>query len=73
MSSNGFYLPNPPHDKQQFLTPDGLACFGLEPLTPVRVAEGRYILMTVRSHDQYNTTIYGLDDRYRGIYGGRRV
>ena len=30
-------------------------------------------MMTIRSHDQYNTTIYGLDDRYRGIRGGRRV
>jgi anaerobic selenocysteine-containing dehydrogenase len=30
-------------------------------------------MMTVRSHDQYNTTVYGLDDRYRGIEGGRRV
>jgi anaerobic selenocysteine-containing dehydrogenase len=30
-------------------------------------------MMTMRSHDQYNTTIYGLDDRYRGIHGGRRV
>jgi anaerobic selenocysteine-containing dehydrogenase len=30
-------------------------------------------MMTVRSHDQFNTTIYGLDDRYRGVYNGRRV
>ncbi len=34
---------------------------------------GRLILQTMRSHDQYNTTIYGLDDRYRGIKGGRKV
>jgi anaerobic selenocysteine-containing dehydrogenase len=39
----------------------------------VRVPPGRLLLQTVRSHDQYNTTIYGLDDRYRGIRGGRRV
>jgi anaerobic selenocysteine-containing dehydrogenase len=30
-------------------------------------------MMTVRSHDQYNTTVYGLHDRYRGVRGGRRV
>lgn len=35
--------------------------------------EGRLLLQTLRSHDQYNTTIYGLDDRYRGIKNGRRV
>ncbi len=38
-----------------------------------RVPEGRLLLQTVRSHDQFNTTIYGLDDRYRGIHRGRRV
>ena len=37
------------------------------------VPEGRLLLQTVRSHDQYNTTIYGLDDRYRGVHNGRRV
>jgi anaerobic selenocysteine-containing dehydrogenase len=37
------------------------------------VPPGRLLLQTVRSHDQYNTTIYGLDDRYRGVHGGRRV
>jgi anaerobic selenocysteine-containing dehydrogenase len=39
----------------------------------VPVPPGRLVLQTLRSHDQYNTTIYGLDDRYRGIKGGRRV
>ncbi|MBI2485702.1 MAG: hypothetical protein HYW01_01840 [Deltaproteobacteria bacterium] len=33
----------------------------------------QHIMMTMRSHDQFNTTIYGLDDRYRGIFNGRRV
>jgi anaerobic selenocysteine-containing dehydrogenase len=37
------------------------------------VPEGRLLLQTLRSHDQYNTTIYGLDDRYRGVKDGRRV
>ena len=40
---------------------------------PVVVPPGRLLLQTVRSHDQFNTTIYGLDDRYRGVSGGRRV
>jgi anaerobic selenocysteine-containing dehydrogenase len=40
---------------------------------PVRADDGLLTLMTIRSHDQYNTTIYGLDDRYRGVKGGRRV
>ncbi len=35
--------------------------------------DGRLLLQTIRSHDQFNTTIYGLDDRYRGVKGGRRV
>jgi anaerobic selenocysteine-containing dehydrogenase len=42
-------------------------------LDPIRTPEGRLLLQTMRSHDQYNTTIYGLNDRYRGVKGGRRV
>jgi anaerobic selenocysteine-containing dehydrogenase len=38
-----------------------------------RLAPGELVMMTIRSHDQFNTTVYGLDDRYRGIYNGRRV
>ena len=45
----------------------------MNPFTPIEVPDGRLLLQTVRSHDQYNTTIYGLDDRYRGISQGRRV
>ena len=37
------------------------------------IPDDRFVLMTVRSHDQYNTTIYGMDDRYRGIYNSRRI
>jgi anaerobic selenocysteine-containing dehydrogenase len=37
------------------------------------VGPGEYIMMTIRTHDQFNTTVYGLDDRYRGVFGGRRV
>jgi molybdopterin-dependent oxidoreductase alpha subunit len=68
-----FYLPNPPRDERRFGTPSGKAVFMAHPLTRARVKPGQYLLMTIRSHDQFNTSIYGLDDRYRGIYNGRRV
>ena len=51
----------------------GKANFAVNPLEWVPVPPGRLVLQTLRSHDQYNTTIYGLDDRYRGVKGGRRV
>ncbi|WP_431235988.1 FdhF/YdeP family oxidoreductase (plasmid) [Mycolicibacterium psychrotolerans] len=70
---DGFQLPHPPRDSREFPTTTGKANFTNEPLEWVRVPEGRLILQTLRSHDQYNTTIYGLDDRYRGVKGGRRV
>ncbi|WP_395310846.1 FdhF/YdeP family oxidoreductase [Mycobacterium sp. AMU20-3851] len=70
---DGFQLPHPPRDSREFHTSTGKANFSLYPLEWVPVPEGRLILQTMRSHDQYNTTIYGLDDRYRGVKGGRRV
>ncbi|MET8430475.1 FdhF/YdeP family oxidoreductase [Nocardia sp. NPDC004860] len=70
---DGFVLPHPPRDERRFVTPTGKANFVVNPLSWVPVPEGRLILQTMRSHDQYNTTIYGLDDRYRGVKGGRRV
>jgi anaerobic selenocysteine-containing dehydrogenase len=70
---NGFALPNPPRDEQSFATPDGMAHFTTHELPHVHVEKDHYVLMTLRSHDQYNTTIYGLHDRYRGIHGHRRV
>ena len=70
---NGFYLPNPPKDSCQFNTSDGLAHFSINPLPNVDIEDDQFVMMTMRSHDQYNTTIYGLDDRYRGIKGNRRV
>jgi molybdopterin-dependent oxidoreductase alpha subunit len=69
----GFMLPRGPHDSRTFNTPSGKARFTLNEPDAVEVPEGHLILQTVRSHDQYNTTVYGLDDRYRGIHGGRRV
>jgi molybdopterin-dependent oxidoreductase alpha subunit len=69
----GFTLPHPPRDERRFATADGRAQFTVTELTPIDIPEGRLLLQSVRSHDQYNTTIYGLDDRYRGIKQGRRV
>ncbi|MFF5972685.1 FdhF/YdeP family oxidoreductase [Streptomyces sp. NPDC012769] len=69
----GFALPHAPRDERRFPTKTGKANFTAAPVEYPRVPEGRLLLQTLRSHDQYNTTIYGLDDRYRGITGGRRV
>jgi formate dehydrogenase major subunit len=70
---NGFILPNPPRDTRSFATDIGQARFTVSPLEYLKAPEGHLILQTVRSHDQYNTTFYGQDDRYRGISNGRRV
>ncbi|MET9664249.1 FdhF/YdeP family oxidoreductase [Streptomyces sp. NPDC006475] len=69
----GFTLPHAPRDERRFPTATGKANFTAAPIEYPKVPEGRLLLQTLRSHDQYNTTIYGLDDRYRGIKGGRRV
>ncbi|MEU9088185.1 FdhF/YdeP family oxidoreductase [Streptomyces sp. NPDC048357] len=69
----GFRLPHAPRDERRFPTTTGKANFTAAPVEYPRIPEGRLLLQTLRSHDQYNTTIYGLDDRYRGITGGRRV
>jgi molybdopterin-dependent oxidoreductase alpha subunit len=71
--TDGFQLPHPARDSREFPTHTGKANFSLNPLEWVPVPHGRLVLQTLRSHDQYNTTIYGLDDRYRGVKGGRRV
>ncbi|MTB50604.1 FdhF/YdeP family oxidoreductase [Lewinella sp. W8] len=68
----GFYLPNGPRNRQ-FDTADGKAQFNVSTMQHQDLAAGEYLMMTVRSHDQYNTTIYGMDDRYRGILQERRV
>lgn len=68
----GFYLPNGPREGR-FTTSDGKARFTVHPLPKIELAPGQLLMMTIRSHDQYNTTLYGLDDRYRGIRNGRRV
>ena len=71
--ADGFTLPNPVRDSRTFPTATGKAGFTVNPLEVLEVPSGRLLLQTIRSHDQYNTTIYGLDDRYRGIRQGRRV
>ena len=68
----GFYLPNPAKERR-WHTPSRKASFSAETLSAFRARPGHFVLQTIRSHDQFNTTIYGLDDRYRGIRGGRRV
>ena len=68
----GFYLPNGARNRQ-FKTKSGKAHFTINQLPNWKLAEGELIMMTIRSHDQFNTTIYGLDDRYRGIYNERRI
>ncbi|MEU1119770.1 MULTISPECIES: FdhF/YdeP family oxidoreductase [unclassified Streptomyces] len=69
----GFALPHAPRDERRFPTATGKANFTAAPVEYPELPAGRLLLQTLRSHDQYNTTIYGLDDRYRGIKNGRRV
>ncbi|MFD3646851.1 FdhF/YdeP family oxidoreductase [Streptomyces cyaneofuscatus] len=69
----GFALPHAPRDERRFPTATGRANFTAAPVEFPELPAGRLLLQTLRSHDQYNTTIYGLDDRYRGIKGGRRI
>jgi anaerobic selenocysteine-containing dehydrogenase len=68
----GFYLPNPPRESV-FDTPSGKAQFKTSRLDSTSLPPGRLLLTTIRSHNQFNTTVYSYDDRYRGIKGWRRV
>ncbi len=68
----GFYLPNAARD-DHYKTKTGRANFFVSAVEPVHLLPDQFLLTTLRSHDQYNTAIYGLDDRYRGIFNGRRV
>ena len=71
-ADGNFLLPNAARDRR-FVTANGKANFTVHPLPRHELREGELLLMTIRSHDQFNTTIYSQDDRYRGIYGNRRV
>ncbi|HWE39430.1 MAG TPA: FdhF/YdeP family oxidoreductase [Isosphaeraceae bacterium] len=68
----GFLLPNSARDRD-FPALGGRARFTVQAIPRHDLAPGELLLMTIRSHDQYNTTVYGLDDRYRGVYKARRV
>ncbi|MEX0323246.1 MAG: FdhF/YdeP family oxidoreductase [Puniceicoccaceae bacterium] len=68
----GFYLPNGVKERR-FHTKSGKAEFTVNPLSPLKIEDRQLLLQTLRSHDQFNTTIYGMDDRYRGIYNERRI
>jgi molybdopterin-dependent oxidoreductase alpha subunit len=69
----GFILPNGPRDHRRFDTATGKAMITVNTLEHLDRPAGRLILQSMRSHDQFNTTIYSLNDRYRGIKNGRDV
>jgi molybdopterin-dependent oxidoreductase alpha subunit len=68
----GFYLPNPPGERK-FDTKTGKAVFTPSPLNRIELKDGELLLATIRAHDQFNTTVYKPNDRYRGIKGSRTI
>jgi anaerobic selenocysteine-containing dehydrogenase len=70
--TGGFYLPNAVRERV-FKTPSGKAMFTVHPLPKHELEPGQFLMMTIRSHDQFNTSVYSANDRYRGISNGRRV
>lgn len=73
LGNGGFYLPNNARKADFSKLPNQRAQFSVCPLPHHNLKDDEFLLMTIRSHDQFNTTIYGMDDRYRGIYNERRV
>jgi anaerobic selenocysteine-containing dehydrogenase len=71
--SGGFYLPNSSREGKFNILGSGKAHFNIADITFHKLQDDELMMMTVRSHDQFNTTIYGLNDRYRGVYNERRV
>ena len=70
----GFYLPNGPREGKFETEKYGdKAAFSVTGLPNHKLGPDEYILTSIRSHDQFNTTIYGLNDRYRGVHNERRV
>jgi molybdopterin-dependent oxidoreductase alpha subunit len=69
---SGFYLPNGPRDNS-YNTSTGKANFSISNSDAIILQADELLMMTIRSHDQFNTTIYGLNDRYRGIFNERRI
>jgi molybdopterin-dependent oxidoreductase alpha subunit len=72
LEPGGMYLPNPARERQ-FNLPGDRARFTVQPLDQEPLATGQFLLTTVRSHDQFNTAVFALNDRYRGIRGERRA
>jgi anaerobic selenocysteine-containing dehydrogenase len=72
-AGTGYYLPNNARERDFSNLPNGKAKITLNRLPQHRLKEGELMMMTIRSHDQFNTTIYGLNDRYRGVFNERRV
>ncbi|WP_375444862.1 FdhF/YdeP family oxidoreductase [uncultured Fibrella sp.] len=68
----GFYLPNGPRERN-FTTENGKANFTVTDMVKHDIEPDQLVMMSIRSHDQFNTTIYDYNDRYRGVYGERRV
>lgn len=68
-----FHLANAPRDRREWRTATQRANFVSAPIPRSSLQPGEFVMMTIRTHDQFNTTVYGLDDRYRGVFGGRRV
>jgi molybdopterin-dependent oxidoreductase alpha subunit len=69
----GFYLPNNARDNNFEPTTTGKANFSINKPSEIALEKDQFIMMTIRTHDQFNTTIYGLNDRYRGVLNERRV
>ncbi|NEA32315.1 FdhF/YdeP family oxidoreductase [Streptomyces sp. SID13031] len=72
-AKGGFLLAHAARDRREFKTSDARAQFSANDLSWLPTEPGRLLLQTMRSHDQFNTTIYGLEDRYRGVHGTREV
>ncbi|GAA1497615.1 FdhF/YdeP family oxidoreductase [Paeniglutamicibacter kerguelensis] len=69
----GFIMAHPPRDERRFPTPSGKAVITVNELDTIDLPANRLILQSLRSHDQFNTTTYSLNDRYRGVHKGRNV
>ncbi|WOC40302.1 FdhF/YdeP family oxidoreductase [Polaribacter sp. HL-MS24] len=69
----GFSLPNNARENDFRPTKTGKANFTLNKPSEIQLKAHQFLMMTIRTHDQYNTTIYGLDDRYRGVLNERRI
>ena len=72
-TKGGFYLPNNARENNFTPTKTGKANFSINKPSEIELEKNQFLMMTIRTHDQYNTTIYGLNDRYRGVLNERRV